>query len=211
MMPGSLQAEKQQLRREMLEKRRSLTTAEIATWSGRIADHFCSWPVYRNSGTVMFYLAMPDEPQTEPLIQDALQRGKRICVPLLGEKYGEMTAAAITSLDDLVIGKLGLKMPNPGKTEHIPPTAIDLVVVPAVAFDRGGNRLGMGAGYYDRFLMGKRCLLLGVTWTCQLIDKLPCEEHDIRMRYLLTEDGFFSCSQSIPPSSLGGTANMSKN
>lgn len=191
-----LQEEKQRVRRELRGKRRSLSAAEVAVRSKQIADHFCCWPPYQDSGTVMFYLAMPDEPQTELMIQDALRQGKQVCVPLLGEKYGEMTAALITSLDDLVTGKLGLKMPKPDKTEIISPADIDLVVVPGVAFDREGNRLGMGAGYYDRFLPQSRdCLFLGVTWACLLVDRLPAEIHDIRMQRLLTEEGFWSCRE----------------
>jgi len=196
-MPESLQEEKQRLRREMLAIRRSLSTMDIVTRSNQIADHLCSWPGYQACETVMLYLAMPDEPQTEVIIQDALGQGKRVCVPLMGEKYGEMTAATITSLDELVTGKLGLKMPNPDKTEIVLPETIDLIVVPAVAFDRSGNRLGMGAGYYDRFLIkNQKCLTVGMTWACQLVTKLPCEEHDIRMQCLLTEEGFLSCSNS---------------
>lgn len=195
MTQGALKEEKQRLRREMREKRRSLTAAQVASRSAQIAGQFCCWPLYQDSGTVMFYLSMPDEVQTEFMIQDALRRKKRVCVPLLGEKYGEMTAATITNLDDLVIGKLGLKMPNPGKTGIVSPVDIDVVVVPAVAFDREGNRLGMGAGYYDRFLaQAQGCLSLGVTWTCQLVDRIPSEEYDIRMQWLLTEEGFWSCS-----------------
>lgn len=195
-MNGALQEAKQQLRRELRGKRRGLSVAQVAARSKQIAGHFCFWPFYQGARTVMFYLAMPDEPQTEAMIQDALRRGKRVCVPLLGEKYGEMTAALITSLDDLVTGKMGLKMPAPDKAEIISPADIDLVVVPAVAFDRDGNRLGMGAGYYDRFLTQSRdCLFLGITWACLLVDSLPHEEHDVRMQCLLTEEGFWSCRQ----------------
>lgn len=194
-MMSGMQEEKQRLRRNMLEKRRGLSVAEKETRSDRIASYFCSWPIYRSSSTVMLYLAMPDEPQTDQLIQDALGRGKRVCVPLLGKTYGEMFAAEITNMDDLVIGKLGLKMPDPDKAKLIPAADIDLVVVPAVAFDRTGNRLGMGAGYYDRFLeQNHDTVLLGITWSCQVADGIPCEVHDVRMQYLLTEEGFWSCN-----------------
>lgn len=189
-----LQEIKQQLRRDMREKRRSLSPQAVAAGSEQMAALFCSWPVYRKSATVMFYLAMPDEAQTEGMIRDALAKHKRVCVPLLGKKYGEMTAAEITGLDDLVTGKLGLKMPDPDKAQIMPPAAIDLVVVPAVAFDRSGNRLGMGAGYYDRFLpQAPRCIRLGLAWQFQLVDSLPAEDHDVRMQYLLNEGGFLSC------------------
>lgn len=196
MMQGALQEAKKRLRRDMLGRRRNLSAAEKAARSEQIANWFCAWPIYRASRTIMLYLEMPDEPQTELMIRDALSRGKRVCVPLLGKTYGEMAAAEITSLDDLIIGKLGLKMPNPDKARLVLATDIDLVVVPAVAFDRDGNRLGMGAGYYDRFLeQNHDSVLLGITWTCQLADNIPCEEHDIQMQYLLTEEGFLSCGQ----------------
>jgi 5-formyltetrahydrofolate cyclo-ligase len=144
----------------------------------------------------MFYVAMPDEAQTELLISDALKRGKRVYVPLLGEKYGEMSAAGIASLDELVVGKYGLKMPRRNKIIAVAPDAIDVIVVPGVAFDRSGNRLGMGAGYYDRFFPKTRCdVLLGLAWEFQVVEEVPGEVHDVRMQYLLTEEGFHTCCE----------------
>ncbi len=189
------QEEKKRLRRLMLEKRRSLTPVEITVKSQKIADYFLVWPGYQQSQTIMLYLAMPDEAQTDLLLSDALQQGKRVCVPLLGEKYGEMAAAEITTVDDLIVGKFGLKAPDPNKAKIIAPSEIDLVVVPAVVFDRQGNRIGMGAGYYDRFLAKVRpdSRLLGLAWACQVVDSVPSEEHDRQVQQLLTEDGFFVC------------------
>jgi len=195
MLSETLKEEKQKSRRDMLEKRRSLSAAQVVAWNKQIAEYFCSWPMYHSCETVMFYLAMPDEAQTDLLINDALMRGKRVCVPLLGKNYGEMSATEITSLDDLVIGKYGLKMPTPDKIKIVLPVSINMVVVPAAAFGKDGNRLGMGAGYYDRFLpKTKDSVLLGLAWGCQLVDKIPSEKHDVRMQHLLTEDGFIVCS-----------------
>jgi 5-formyltetrahydrofolate cyclo-ligase len=195
-MNESVDAAKQRLRQQMRGKRRGLSAAAVAAGSERIAMHFCAWPLYHAAATVMFYLAMPDEPQTERLIDDALNRGKQVCVPLLTPKYGEMTAARITGFDCLITGKLGLRMPDPAKAQIVLPATIDLVVVPGVAFDAAGNRLGMGAGYYDRFLAGtQRGTYLGLSWFFQLTEELPYDEHDIRMHYLLTEGGFLPCGQ----------------
>ena len=164
-------------------------------WSAQIADYFCAWPIYRQCESVMFYLAMKDEVQTDLMIKDALWRGKQVCVPLLGEKYGEMEAAGITSLDSLIVGKYGLKMPDPDRTKIIFPASIQMVVVPGVAFDREGNRLGLGAGYYDRFLPETvDSVLVGMAWSCQLMDTLPHAEHDIRMQYLMCENGLAFCN-----------------
>ncbi len=194
MIQESLKEEKQRIRCDMRKIRRNLSAVQVTSWSNQIADCFCSWPIYHRCETVMFYLAMSEEVQTERMIGDALRRGKQVCVPLLGEKYGEMTAAEITSLDDLIVGKYGLKMPNPETSRLVLPSSIQMVVTPAVAFDRSGNRLGLGAGYYDRFLPEAiDSVLIGMAWECQLENKLPEEEHDIKMQYLMTEKGLIVC------------------
>lgn len=190
----AIQWGKKQLRGHMLDKRRTFCTLQTVAWDQQLVDHFRSWSVYQNCDTIMFYVAMPDEAQTELLISDALKRGKQVYVPLLGEKYGEMSAAGIASLDELVVGKYGLKMPRRDKITAVAPDAIDVIVVPGVAFDRSGNRLGMGAGYYDRFFPKTRCgVLLGLAWGFQVIEEVPGEVHDVRMQYLLTEEGFHTC------------------
>jgi 5-formyltetrahydrofolate cyclo-ligase len=182
---------KQRLRRAMLAERRSLSAAAVREGSEAIAAYFCAWPAYREAATVMLYLAMADEPQTAALVEDAWKSGKQVAVPRMGAAYGVMEAAALDRWDDLVTGRLGLKMPDPAKSRPIDPTAIDLVVVPGVAFDAAGRRLGMGAGYYDRFLpQACRACKLGLAWSVQLTDEVPEGEHDVRMDFLLTEKGF---------------------
>ena len=182
---------KQRLRREMLAIRRSLSAEEIKKGSEAIAAYFCAWPKYRAADTVLFFLSMADEPQTAALIEDAWRAGKKVAVPLMGEVYGVMEAAVLDGWDGLVTGRLGLKMPDPAKTRRIAPDDIGLVVVPGVAFDRTGRRLGMGAGYYDRFLpQASSACLMGLAWSAQIVPEVPAEEHDVRMDYLLTETGF---------------------
>ncbi len=182
---------KQRLRRAKLTERRSLSAAEIRKGSEAIAAYFCAWPEYRQAKTVMLYLAMADEPQTAALVEDAWKSGKQVAVPLMGAAYGIMEAAALDGWDELVAGRLGLKMPDPAKCRLIEPSALDLIVVPGVAFDAAGGRLGMGAGYYDRFLpkAGQACRL-GLAWSLQVVTAVPVDEYDVRMDYLLTENGF---------------------
>ncbi len=190
---------KQRLRRDILVGRRSLSAAAIEKGSEAIAAYFCAWPVYRAATVVMFYLAMPDEPQTAALIEHAWKAGKTVAVPLMGERYGFMEAAALDSWEDLATGRLGLKMPDPAKARRIDPEAIDLIIVPGVAFDTAGRRLGMGAGYYDRFLpRASRACRLGLAWSFQLTDEVPADEFDARMYYLLTEGGFLALTQGGP-------------
>jgi len=191
---SELHHEKIKLRGEFRNIRRKLTAAQINCWSEKIAGYFSEWQIYQDCNVVMFYLAMADEVQTEAMIHDALGRGKRICVPLLEEKFGEMAAAEIADLNELRVGKFGLKMPDPEKSKRVLPASIDLIVLPVISFDRSGNRLGFGAGYYDRFLpKAVNSVRTGLGFECLVAGKLPAEEHDVRMHFILTEAGFVDC------------------
>ena len=185
---------KQELRSEFLRIRRAAAPAQREIWNRRIAELFAGWPIYQQCRSVMFYVATTDETATAGLIEDALHRGKQVYAPLLSAQYGEMSAAAIKRPQDLVAGKYGLKMPAPDSATLAAGESIDLIVVPGVAFDRTGNRLGMGAGYYDRFFSRTRhSVRLGLAWDCQITLDLPREMHDVRMHYLLTEAGLIDC------------------
>ena len=185
---------KQELRSEFLRIRRAAAPAQREIWNRRIAELFAGWPIYQQCRSVMFYVATADETATAGLIEDALHRGKQVYAPLLGTQYGEMSAAAIKRPQDLVVGKYGLKMPPPDSETLAARESIDLIVVPGVAFDRTGNRLGMGAGYYDRFFSRTRhAVRLGLAWDCQVVAEAPYEPHDIRMHYLLTDAGLIIC------------------
>ena len=185
---------KQELRSEFLRIRRAAAPAQREIWNRRIAELFAGWPIYQQCRSVMFYVATTDETATAGLIEDALHRGKQVYAPLLSAQYGEMSAAAIKRPQDLVAGKYGLKMPAPDSATLAAGESIDLIVVPGVAFDRTGNRLGMGAGYYDRFFSRTlHAVRLGLAWECQVVAEVPCEPHDIRMHYLLTDAGLITC------------------
>ena len=186
---------KQELRSEFLKIRRAAAPAQREIWNRRIAELFAGWPIYQQCRSVMFYVATADETATAGLIEDALHRGKQVYAPLLGTQYGEMFAAVIKRPQDLGAGKYGLKMPPPDSKTLAAGESIDLIVVPGVAFDRTGNRLGMGAGYYDRFFSRTlHAVRLGLAWDCQVVAEAPCEPHDVRMHYLLTEAGLNICS-----------------
>jgi len=190
-MAANVHEAKHLLRREILARRRSLSARQIAAGSEAIAACFCAWPLYLAAEVVMLYLAMPDEPQTAAIAEDAWARGKTVAVPLVGEAPGRMEAARLCGWDGLVAGRLGLKMPDPAAAAIIDPAVIDLVVVPGVAFDPAGRRLGRGAGYYDRFLpRAPRARRLGLAWSVQIVARVPTDEYDVKMDYLLTEGGF---------------------
>lgn len=183
---------KQELRKNILAVRRGMSPEEVAAGSVRLAGHLCSWPIYQAAKNIMLYLAMPDEPHLDKVISHALAAGKTLCVPHMRETRGLMDAAIITNLDDLVVGQFNLLTPNPATLKLLDPSELDLIIVPGVAFDKDGRRLGMGAGYYDRFLLkANKAELIGAAWAAQILEKVPTDNHDRPVNYLLTEEGIF--------------------
>lgn len=187
---------KKELRKNILAIRRGMSREEVAAGSDRFAEHLCAWPVYQAAKNVMLYLAMPDEPHMEKIISHALSAGKTVCVPHMRETRGLMDAAIITNLNDLIVGQFNLLTPNPATLKLLEPGELDLIIVPGVAFDQEGRRLGMGAGYYDRFLLkASKAELIGAAWVAQILETIPTDEHDRPVNYLLTEDGIFTCRE----------------
>lgn len=188
---------KRQIRSRILDLRRGLAEGVRQQSFAHIMQALAEWPLFQRSRTLMTYLSMPDEVPADPLIELAICLGKRVCVPLLENTYGIMSAAQIQSLAALKTSKFGLRAPDSEHVKRVAPAEIDLILVPAVAFDRSGNRIGFGAGYYDRFLpQAVKAVFLGLAWECQITEEIPYEPHDVRMHYLLTEKGFWRCGES---------------
>ncbi|MBP2628218.1 MAG: 5-formyltetrahydrofolate cyclo-ligase [Firmicutes bacterium] len=186
---------KELLRKESLAKRRMLDKEFIAIQSDKMAKLLYASPFYQNSKVVMLFLSMPDEPQMINIIEHAWQQGKTVCVPHMRQQFGVMDAARIDSMDGLVRGRLNLMVPNPANLSLVDPELIDLIVVPAVTYDYHGNRLGMGAGYYDRFIPHAcNAILIGVIGASQIVDRVPTGQYDQSVHYLLTEDAIIHCT-----------------
>ena len=185
---------KEQLRAQLLANRRKLDKEFIAVQSNKMAEQLYSWPLYQNAKVIMMFLSMPDEPQMLNMIEHAWQQGKMVCVPHMREQYGLMDAGIIDNMGGLVQGRFNLMVPDPNKLSLVDPALIDLIVVPAVAYDYYGNRLGMGAGYYDRFIpRALKAVLIGAIWSTQLVDRVPTGQYDKPVDYLLMEDAIIHC------------------
>ena len=138
----------------------------------------------------MFFVSLPDEVYTLPMIADAMAAGKAAVVPKVDLREKRMDARLLSDVEhDLAPGAFGI--PEPADCEVVEPTAIDLVIVPARGFDRAGNRLGRGGGYYDRYMSqpGFRATRCGIAFAAQILDTLPHDAHDLPVDLLLTEDG----------------------
>ena len=133
--------------------------------------------------------------QTKDFIVEAIKAGKQICLPYVSDKQLKiMHATKINSLDELVEGAYGILTVAKDKLNIINPQDIDFVLVPAVGFDREGYRLGMGGGYYDRYLkMATKAKLVSGIYSCQLVDEIVKDHYDAQVDFVLTENETIQC------------------
>lgn len=142
---------------------------------------------FRRATTVCCYVALPYEVQTRRLIDEMLSRGKRVVVPVIRPRSKRLGLSELRDPEaELAPGWRGV--PEPRKRRPVPAAKLDLVLVPGVAFDRRGHRLGHGLGYYDRFLarLPRRIPTVGLAYACQLLNRLPVAAHDRAVQTVLT-------------------------
>jgi len=182
--------EKAQAREEIARRLARLTPAQRREASERIRRFVAELPELRRAKTVLMFLSIADEVDTFPIISDALAAGKAIAVPKVDRRRKTMNAVALRDLaSDLVPGVFGILEPR--GSEVVAPGEIDFVLVPARGYDREGNRIGRGGGYYDRYMShpdfhATRC---GIAFSAQVLDAVPHAAHDLPVEVLVTEHG----------------------
>lgn len=180
-----MSGEKGELRTHMRSRRLSVPEADAKRQAEAVTARIRAWPVYRKARTVMAYASLPGELATPALLDAILADGKRLALGRCGAA-GWLDAVAVADWRGLQPARYGIVAP--GQEEPaIDPGEIDLVLVPGIAFDRQGGRLGQGKGYYDRFLVRTDAIRAGVALIEQIIPAVPGEAHDVRMDYLITE------------------------
>jgi 5-formyltetrahydrofolate cyclo-ligase len=191
---GDFRTRKQELREKAHANRNAqLNKDEL---SKQICDKFMALPEYSTARTVMFYIDVRSEVRTRQALPDALKSGKRIIVPWCNEK-GELELFPLTSMDELAVGMYKILEPKPElrklPEKQIAAVDLDLVMVPGVAFDRRGGRMGHGKGYYDKLLQHARAdtPLIALAFECQLFPEIPTVAHDIFMDKIITETAIY--------------------
>ena len=144
---------------------------------------------FRQAKTVCCYVSLPYEVQTWRMIEEMLKRGKRVVVPMTTPRSKRLQLSEVRDLHtELAPKAFGVWEPIPQVVRLVPLREVDLVLVPAVAFDRTGHRLGHGHGYFDRLLsrLPKDTPTVGLAYRCQLLDRLPIARHDRAVKAVLT-------------------------
>ncbi|MFB0525729.1 MAG: 5-formyltetrahydrofolate cyclo-ligase [Phycisphaerae bacterium] len=181
--------DKSQLRRKLQNCLLKLSEKQRAEKSRNACQNLVLTPQFQNASTVMIYLSLPHEVDTSEAILHAWQFGKTVAVPKISWQQRHMIPVQINSLETGFSTEVsGLR--NPVTGVPIPFEEIDLVVAPALGFDRKGNRLGRGGSYYDRFFANKelkapRC---GFAFAEQVVDSIPVTDSDQPIDLLVTDE-----------------------
>ena len=186
-----LMTDKGTIRKEMLARRNAMTSAEAESKSKAIAATLMKIKEYKEVGTVLFYSAKGNEVKTENLIRAAIKEGKRVLLPVTNIEKKEIIVAEIKDYgSELLEGAFGILEPKRKIT--VDEKAIDVVIVPGVAFDLTCHRLGYGHGFYDKLLHrlaaeNPSMVTIGLSYDFQVVEKLPAEGHDHKLDKIVTE------------------------
>ncbi len=181
--------DKPQLRALLAERRGALDADQRRAASAAITRHLVHHPDWAAAQTVAAFASIRSEVQTQDILNAALSAGKRLVLPVTVGRGHRLVLRQVLRLDDLVPGSFRVPEPPP-TAQEVHPNEVDLFVVPGLGFDLHGNRLGYGAGYYDRTLAAApQARRVAICFACQIVDALPAEAHDQPMHAVITENG----------------------
>jgi 5-formyltetrahydrofolate cyclo-ligase len=189
---------KQELRQSVAAHRE--TQQEVDLLSRRIWDKILALPQFVRAQTMMTYLDFGNEVRTRDYVPKLWQLEKRVVAPYC--MAHELRLFHLKNMDELTPGAWQILEPKPewrARSErHVEAAELDLIIVPGVAFDRNGDRLGLGKGYYDRFLRHVRpdAVKIALSLECQLVDEIPVLPHDVRMDMVITENTAYNAIAS---------------
>jgi 5-formyltetrahydrofolate cyclo-ligase len=196
-----LREHKRQIREQAHANRKALENKDEL--SRTICEKFVALPEYQSAKTVLYYLDVRTEVRTRHYLPTALGHGKKIAVPYCVDDV--LHLFHLENMDELDIGMYKILEPKPElrelKEKWVPIEEVDLVMVPGVAFDRTGARMGHGKGYYDKLLEHARpeTPLVALAFECQLFPEIPTQSHDIFMDKILTESATYTRAKSANP------------
>ncbi len=196
--------EKALLRKMVLEKRRALSEHERGVKSIAIQERLIGLEEFNQGSVIHIFLSFKGEVMTDGIVRKTLTLGKRVVAPVVSsEREGLIFSELKKYPDEVEPGTLGIPEPKKEYIRRVEIGLIDLFVLPGVAFDVEGNRLGYGRGYYDRILgrtspvqVVAEVPLIALAFELQLVDRIPSSVHDVRVHKIVTEDRVIECRKS---------------
>ncbi|MBN1404959.1 MAG: 5-formyltetrahydrofolate cyclo-ligase [Candidatus Omnitrophica bacterium] len=186
---NEITAKKAQIRKEILGKLYSQSSSDKAQKSAAIKKKLLKDSCFEKAKSVMFYVSKEYEVDTDDMIRQAWRLRKRIIVPVTDVGKKTIIASELKDPDtELEIGPFGVRQPKRKYIRPVPVNDIDLVITPGVAFNKTGNRIGHGAGYYDSFLkiLPKDTFTIGLAYGCQIVEEIPTLSWDIPVKKVIS-------------------------
>lgn len=182
---------KKYLREKIKKERENLNIEIVMGKSIKCSNTFFDSNLYQEAKTIMSYVSIKNEVDTSFINRKILENNKILILPVI-EKNNDFIKA-VRCIDDKNMKKGTYGISEPINEEKFDINMIDIVIVPAVAYDKRGYRIGFGKGYYDKFLKNYKGIKIGLGYDFQLIDNILEENHDIKMDYLIIEDKLLEC------------------
>jgi 5-formyltetrahydrofolate cyclo-ligase len=194
-MPSGDSDSKRLLRDHLKAVVETLSAATRESSAAKACALLVQQPAWTNAGSILFYAPLPSEINIWPLVSKALAGGKIVLLPRFNVRERDYEACQINNLKrDLTPGKFGIWEPAPG-CAWFPLNRLDLTLVPGIAFNAIGGRLGRGRGFYDRLLVQVSGIKCGVAFDEQVVPEIPTEPHDIRLNCILTPTRWLTVGQ----------------
>ncbi|HEY5653021.1 MAG TPA: 5-formyltetrahydrofolate cyclo-ligase [Pontiella sp.] len=183
---------KAEIRKQMLQHRKKLSVQWLKEASTGVIDNLQQLEAFKDASMVALYIAVGGEVDLQNLFITCWNLDKRTCIPHYNDQTKCYEMAEITRESLLEPGHLSI--PEPVSIKRVPPENIDLILVPGLAFDASGNRLGRGGGYYDRILSGFPNYCTAIAFDFQLIPQIPVDAHDEPVDAIVTESKIIKVS-----------------
>jgi 5-formyltetrahydrofolate cyclo-ligase len=184
--------DKKALREAYLRQRQSWSATEVKTKSSEICAHLAKWLAKQEFKSVFSFLSHKNEPDLAPLAEDLIAQGIFVALPVVLKARGSMAFHNWQTGDGYTQNRYGIREPKLcPDAKAVIPDKTTVILLPSVALDEAGGRLGYGGGYYDRFLAahGKAPTLVGVNFEAFIVKALPCEANDFPVAFLASEKG----------------------
>ncbi|MBU3144217.1 5-formyltetrahydrofolate cyclo-ligase [Clostridium sp. CF012] len=181
---------KNDLRKNMLIQRKSMKVENVSAFSNKIIGTIMELPEFINCKNIMLYLSFGNEVNTYTLAKWCLDNGKKVIIPYCINATREIIPFEINNLtNDLTKSTFGIMEPKHDLLKKVCMEDIDLIIVPGVVFDEHCNRIGFGAGYYDRFLPKRveNTSTIGIAYDYQVINEIPTGVYDVPLDFIITE------------------------
>lgn len=188
---------KNEIRKQILEARKALSPEEVIAKSTKIFYRLQHFPLYQNARHVLAYIDFRNEVKTDLIIKDLLSSGKNVIIPVSIPETKEMMISQVLDPEkELAKGAYGILEPKKEFIRKVNPDDLDLILVPGVAFDVRGYRIGYGGGYYDRFFgqQIKKIPSVALAYDFQIIEAVPRDFFDHPVDYIITETRTIACN-----------------